>query len=229
MSADHNALISQSDIACIIDKLEGVFGVPVWRKKNPLDELMITLLSQNTNDSNRDNAFRNLRSRFDSWDAVRDAAAGEIEAAIRSAGLSKQKSARMKEILDWVAETFGGMSIDGIGELTDDDALKLLVGRKGIGIKTAAVVLALAFDRDLCPVDTHVHRIARRLGWVRDTASAAATFHALRRVIPSGKAATFHLNLLKFGRTICTARQPGCEECPLWHDCSWAAKGWKRN
>jgi len=204
--------------------LEEQFGVPAWRRKNPLDELILTLLSQNTNDNNRDLAYRRLREKFASWDDVLQASAFEIEEAIRPAGLSKQKSVRMKAILGWVVEAFGGLTLEPLRAMPDDEAIELLTTQKGIGVKTAAVMLAFAFDRDLCPVDTHVHRIAARLGWVEEKTGAEATFVVLRPLIPSGKAATFHLNLLKFGRTICQARSPKCGECPLFSGCIFPLK-----
>ena len=204
--------------------LERVFGIPEWNSTNPVDELILTILSQNTNDRNRDQAFRRLRSIFPTWEEVASADLNEIEAAIRSAGLAGQKSICIMEILRWIRESFGGYTLDPLRDLTDDEAIDLLLERRGIGIKTAAVLLAFSFGRDLCPVDTHVHRIARRLGWVGSKIDAVKTFYILRPLISVGKAVAFHLNLLKFGRKICTARNPGCGECPLWHECVWSEK-----
>ncbi|MFH0766292.1 MAG: endonuclease III [Calditrichota bacterium] len=207
-----------------IDILSARFGTPQWKRKDPLDELMVTLLSQNTNDRNRDRAYEQLRARFASWEEVLAADVTDIEQTIRSAGLSGQKSARMKEILGWIKDYFGGLNLDRLNNLDNDEAIKLLTSRKGIGVKTAAVVLAFAFNRDLCPVDTHVHRIARRLGWIPEGTSADSAFGFLNPLIPSGRAAAFHLNLLKFGRSICLARKPGCASCPLRDECRWVGK-----
>lgn len=215
---------AKKSIIKAISVLEELYGVHNWKRKNPLDELMLTLLSQNTNDRNRDNAYNKLRERFPSWEEVRNAEVTEIESSIRSAGLSKQKSARMKGILNWVYDTFGELSIDAVRDMPNEEAIQLLTSQKGIGVKTAAVVLAFALDRDLCPVDTHVHRISLRLGWVEKKTSAEATYHAIQPMIEENKAATFHLNLLKFGRNICTARSPKCGDCPLWTDCKWENK-----
>jgi len=214
----------QARIGRAVAALRSAFGDPVWRRKQPLDELMLTLLSQNTNDNNRDLAYRRLREKFGTWEEVRDAGTAEIEEAIRPAGLSKQKSARMKDLLQWVELTFGGLHLRGLEELSDDEAIALLTSRTGIGVKTAAVLLAFAFDRDLCPVDTHVERIAERLGWAPQGMGAARVFHRIKPHIPSGTAARFHLNLLKFGRTICKARSPRCGECPLQEDCVYPNK-----
>jgi endonuclease III len=182
---------------------------------------MLTLLSQNTNDKNRDKGYMQLCERLPTWESVMVADVGDIADAIRPAGLSNQKSARMKIILNWINDTFGSLTLETIRDMSDDEAIKLLTTQKGIGVKTVAVMLAFSMDRDLCPVDTHVHRISKRLGWVPDNSSAEATFHSLRPLIHSGKASTFHMNLLKFGRTICTARKPSCNECPFREECVW--------
>jgi endonuclease-3 len=204
--------------------LERIFGVPEWQSRAPVDELILTILSQNTNDHNRDLAYDRLRSIFPTWEDVTAADVKSVEAAIRPAGLAAQKSIHILEILKWIRESFGGYTLDPLQDLTDDEAIALLMERRGIGVKTAAVLLAFSFKRDLCPVDTHVHRIARRLGWVESKTSAEKTFHILRPLIPAGKAVAFHLNLLKFGRSICTARNPNCGECALWNDCIWSGK-----
>ncbi len=204
-----------------VEILEEEFGVPTWRSKDPLDELVVTILSQNTNDRNRDLAYRRLREAFPTWRKLLDADLPSVEEAIRPAGLGGQKSGRIKETLEWVVKEFNGFTLSPLDKMSDDAVIDLLTARKGIGVKTAAVVLAFGFGRDICPVDTHVHRIAGRLGWVNGKTTAEATFHAIRPHIPTGKAASFHLNLLKFGRTICTARNPGCGGCPLQRDCTW--------
>ncbi|MFH1861794.1 MAG: endonuclease III [bacterium] len=205
--------------------LEKHQGEKVWQgSSNPLDCLMLTLLSQNTNDRLRDRAYQQLRDRFPSWEQVAAAPAEQIEAAIRVAGLSAQKSRRMKHILHWVHEQFGELSLHSLNDMTNQAALQLLQSQKGIGVKTAAVVLMASLGRDLCPVDTHVHRIAQRLAWVPDGVSAERTFVALRPHIPKGKGHSLHLNLLQFGRTICAARKPLCANCFLWEECFWEGK-----
>ncbi len=208
----------------VVDVLEKHFGVPVWRRKDPIDELMVTILSQNTNDRNRDNAYERLRSAIPTWQEVSEASVSSIEEAIRPAGLSKQKSVRMQGVLRWIKESFGSLSLNYLRSLSDDRAIELLTTQKGIGVKTAAVLLAFSLERDLCPVDTHVHRIALRLGWVPIRSTADTVFTTIRPKIPVGKAPTFHLNLLKFGRTICTARSPKCGVCPLWSKCIYPGK-----
>lgn len=216
--------ILSDSISGVLNKLETAYGIPEWEPMDPLDELMLTLLSQNTNDNNRDIAYRRLRARFSDWDSALRAEATEIEEAVRPAGLARQKSLRMKEILQWVRDRFGGMSLAAVGDFEDAEAISLLTARKGIGVKTAAVVLAFAFNRDLCPVDTHVLRISKRLRWAEPKMTADKVFFLLQPAIPGGKAATFHLNLLRFGRNVCTARNPKCLECFIWDDCAWGEK-----
>ncbi len=198
-----------------------MFGRPTWRRREPVDELVLTILSQNTNDANRDRAYKRLRDRFPKWETALDAPVEPIEEAIRPAGLSKLKSRRIRDILRWIELTFGALDLTPLADLDDTEAIELLTARNGIGVKTAAVLLAFAFDRDLCPVDTHVHRIARRLGWVPEKTSAEKCFWSLRGMIPPGEAVAFHLNLLRFGRSYCTARGPRCGECVLRDDCAW--------
>jgi endonuclease-3 len=209
--------------------LEQHQGVKSWPgPSDPLDSLMLTLLSQNTNDNLRDKAYARLRRCYPRWEQVLRAPVNKIEEAIRIAGLSKQKAARMKKILAWVKDEFGTLSLANLNLLSDDGALELLQSQTGIGVKTAAVVLMFALGRDLCPVDTHVHRIAGRLGWVAPTISAEKTFEALRPHVPKGKGYSLHMNLLQFGRTICQARKPLCGECFLYDECVWEGKKVRR-
>ena len=189
-----------------------------------LNSLMLTILSQNTNDNLRDKAYERLRERFPTWEDVLAAPVGTIEKAIKIAGLSHQKAARMQEILFWVKAEFGELSLRAMKDTSTDAALNLLTSRKGIGIKTAAVVLMATMGRDLCPVDTHVHRIAKRLGWVNDGITAEKTFWQLRPHVPAGKGHSLHMNLLQFGRTICHARKPNCGQCFMWNMCVWEGK-----
>lgn len=201
--------------------LKEEFGIPTWSPKKPLDELIVTILSQNTHDRNRDIAYRRLRDSFPTWYDVLSADVKTIEDVIKPAGLSVQKSQRIKAILGWIKDKYGELTLESLNSLSNEDSIEILTSQKGIGVKTAAVVLAFSMDRDICPVDTHVHRISKRLSWVGERYSSEATFYALRPLIPRNVAQTFHLNILKFGKTRCTARNPQCEGCPLKEDCVW--------
>ncbi|MFN3821744.1 MAG: endonuclease III domain-containing protein [bacterium] len=202
-------------------RLKYHFGEPEIVLRDPGDELIRTILSQNTNDRNRDRAFLQLKEKFPTWDQVLEVSEKTIGELIRPAGLENQKAHRIKKILSWLKETNGGFNLEFIEELNDDEAIALLTTQKGIGLKTAGVVLAFAFGRDLCPVDTHIHRIAHRLGWVMGKASPKKIFYTIKPHIPSGRARSLHLNLLRLGRIICTARQPNCRQCPLTDLCCW--------
>ncbi len=201
--------------------LRKLYGTPVWDALDPIDELILTILSQNTNDHNRDVAFAQLKSFYRNWQQVLDSEVEDIEKAIKPAGLGKIKSKRIKDILFWIKNTFGDFNLDSLITKSDDEAISILTSQNGIGIKTAAVVMAFSFNRDLCPVDTHIHRIARRLGWVNHNISPEKTFHIIRKEIPKGRGLSFHLNLLKFGRNICTAKGPKCDICPIKNSCSY--------
>jgi len=143
------------------DIFERLFGVPVWTPKKPLDELILTVLSQNTNDRNRDLAYNRLRNAFPGgWEEVLNGDLSRIEETIRPAGLSNQKSVRIQQILRWINEQQGSLSLEFLRNLSDDEIITLLTGLKGIGVKTAAVLATFSLGRDLCPVDTHVHRIS---------------------------------------------------------------------
>ena len=195
----------------------------------PLDNLMLTVLSQNTNDVNRDKAYHTLRSRFPTWNDVMEADVKEIAGAIRIAGLANQKSQRMQEILRWIHRQYGALNLDGICEMNPQEVIKTFCQLKGIGIKTISVVLAFSCGVDIFPVDTHVHRLCNRIGLVKPSTKAAEkTFEQMQDRVPAGKAFSFHINLIQHGRTICRARKPLCDRCPLQEICDYRAENKKR-
>jgi endonuclease III len=214
----------------IYTKLAELYDEPVWTGPNdPLPALIKTILSQNTNDTNRDRAYRGLRQMFPAWEDVLAASPSRIAGAIKAGGLSKQKSAYIKDILKWIKKEFGELSLEAINEMTDEEAIALLSSRKGIGVKTAALVIMFCCGRDVCPVDTHVLRISKRLGLVPENASAERTYYLLAPQIPQGKAYTLHMNLLSFGKSICPSRNPHCYECPLYRQCIYENKTERKN
>ncbi len=187
--------------------------------RDPLDTLILTILSQNTSDHNRDLAYREFKRCFPDWEGAAGASPEEIAAAIRSGGLAEQKARSILAILDWVKRSAGDYSLDWIGGLSEEEAISKLTSLKGVGIKTAAVLLCFAFGRDIFPVDVHVHRICRRLGLVSANASAEKTHHLMQPLVSAGRARSFHLNLLKLGRSLCRPSNPGCADCPLLKIC----------
>jgi endonuclease-3 len=209
--------------ARVVQILERTMGVPQRENPlNPLDNLMLTILSQNTNDRNRDVAYQRLRSRFPAWENVLNAEVKDIAEAIRPAGLANQKSQRIRDILWWIQDHYGQLSLDFLCRLNPQDVMETFCQLKGIGIKTIAVVLMFSCGVDIFPVDTHVHRLCRRIGLVpSDTKSPEKTFALMQNNVPHGKAFSLHINLIMHGRTICKARKPLCGQCPLTAICEY--------
>ncbi|OPX33247.1 MAG: hypothetical protein B1H40_00435 [Candidatus Latescibacteria bacterium 4484_181] len=207
-------------VKSVIEILENAFGVPCRQPVNePLDILISTILSQNTTDANSDRAYQSLRRSFPTWE---DALAGdpaEIAAAIRVGGLAEQKATRIKAILGWIKENYGQMSLKSICDMDTEEAISVFCRLKGIGLKTISVVLCFACGRDVFPVDTHILRISVRLGIVPEGSSALKAHSIINQLVPPGKAYSFHLNLLRLGRTICRARNPRCQVCPVQQYC----------
>ncbi len=201
--------------------LEQTMGIP--QNENPpapLDNLMLTILSQNTNDVNRDKAYHNLIRRFPAWEDVMNANVNEVADAIRAAGLANQKSRRIQEILQWIVQQYGSLTLDFICDMKSQDVIKTFCQLKGIGIKTISVVLAFSCGVDIFPVDTHIHRLCNRIGLVKpQTTSAEKTFELMQERVPAGKAFSFHINLIRHGRQICRARKPLCQQCPVSELC----------
>ena len=198
-------------------RLERSYGLAKKEKLDPLDELMLTILSQSTSDTNRDRAYEILRARFPDWEDVRKARRSEIEDAIRSAGLWKQKARVLQETLDALYEQNGELALAYLEGLSDDEVIESLTSFRGVGIKTAACVLCFSMRRSYMPVDTHVHRVARRLGLIPDCATAEQAHDILNRddSVPPELRFTFHIQLIRHGRAVCRAGRPACEECVL--------------
>lgn len=203
------------------------YGYPEWRNPlPPLDELVSTILSQNTNDVNRDKAFDALVERFPTWEAVRDADAEEVMNAIRIAGLANQKGPRIQNVLRQITEMRGELDISFLKDYTPEEATKWLVQFKGVGPKTAAIVLQFSLDMPAFPVDTHVHRIAGRLGLRPEKMSADKTHEHMEALLPPETYYAAHLNIIRLGREICDARKPNCPECPLQSLCDYYAENY---
>ena len=196
------------------------YGPVDWRPGlSPVDELVSTILSQSTTDLNRDRAFTRLQEQFGSWEAVRDGSVDEIESAIRVAGLSRQKAPRIKAALEHVTETQGRLSLDFLEMMPVDEARAWLTQMKGVGIKTASIILLFSLDMPAFPVDTHVHRTTGRLGLIPPKTSAEKAHHILEAALPPETYLDAHMNLIRLGRQVCQARKPNCEACPLNEVC----------
>ncbi len=206
----------------LADGLRERFGVPKRpRRADLLDALVKTLLSQSTTDHNRDLAFNELKRRFPNWDAVADASDKEVADAIRSAGLGNQKAPRIRSFLLWLKKEHGTLSLEFLHDESDEFAVEMLTHHNGIGVKTAYVTLILASNRDLFPIDVHIHRIAIRLGLIGEKVSPEKAHGLLGPLVPKGRGHELHVNLLAFGRTICRARNPVCAECGFRRMCDY--------
>jgi len=198
------------------------YGEPIWRNPlPPIDELVSTILSQNTNDTNRDKAFRSLRRRFPSWEQVRDAESNDIIETIRTAGLANQKGPRIKNVLIKITELRGSLDLDFLKDFSSQEAFDWLMQFKGVGPKTASIVLLFSLGKSAFPVDTHVHRITGRLGLRPLKMNAAKAHIHLAEQFPENTYYAAHLNIIRLGREICKARRPQCTACPLSDLCDY--------
>lgn len=202
--------------------LREVYGIPDWRPTlPPVDELISCILSQSTSDINSGRAFDALRARYATWEAVRDAPLPELVETIRSAGLANQKAPRIQEVLRVIGDERGAINIDFLNDLPVEEAKAWLTRLNGVGPKTAAIVLCFAFQRPAFPVDTHVHRVGQRIGFLPEGISADKAHDVMEAVVPPDDYLNFHLNLIWHGRETCVARFPHCERCPLTAYCDY--------
>jgi endonuclease III len=220
-----NSARIKEEINTINKLLAAHFGIPLRPKKlpNPFDALIATILSQNTNDRNSYQAYRNLKKKYKSVDELANAPRNEIEKVIRVAGLGKQKSASIKSFLTTLKKKNEKLNLQYIRKMSDDYILNELTSIKGIGVKTASCVLLFSLNRNICPVDTHVHRTLNRIGLVK-TKAPEKTFEQIKIILPDGIAHQFHTNLIKLGREICKPAKPLCSVCPLLRECSFKSK-----
>lgn len=206
----------QRRLRAILRRLRRAYGEPPPpRRLPPLDELVLTVLSQNTNDTNRDRAYADLRARFPTWDDVADAPLPAIARAIRRGGLAPTKSVRIRELLR--ALRGRGMPLDerAFAGMRSKALWDLLVGLRGVGPKTAACVLLFSLGRPFFPVDTHVHRVAIRLGLVPPAADPVRAQAILQAEVAPADTYELHMQLIRHGREVCVARRPFCSRCPL--------------
>lgn len=209
----------------IADVLENHLGRPLQRRRqsNPLDTLIATLLSQNTNDRNSYRAWLNLRKQFPTWEHVSAASWQAVAKAIEVGGLKNQKARRIKRILRAIRQESGRYDLGFLKKRSNDEIMDYLLSMQGVGKKTAACVLVFSFARDVFPVDTHIHRICNRLGLVK-TKNADETYEAMQPLVPQGRAYSFHINLIRFGRETCRSSNPLCGTCPLYDECVYPGR-----
>jgi endonuclease III len=184
-----------------------------------IDELVVTVLSQHTSDLNTARAFDSLKQRFPDWPSVMNADTVELAAAIRSGGLAETKSVRIQRILREIEEREGSVDLERLRALDDDEVERYLVSLPGVGPKTAACVLLFSMGRPAFPVDTHVHRVARRLGLIPPKATADQAHRLLLPGIAPELRYEFHMQLIRHGREVCKAARPLCSNCVLFDLC----------
>jgi endonuclease-3 len=208
---------SRARLRALRARLRATYGVPVMAPHgDPLAELVLTVLSQSTNDRNRDVAYLRLRERFESWEAVRDAPVEEIEEAIQPGGLHVQKSRRIQAMLRTLPDD---LDLSWLAGATVAEGRAALCALPGVGRKTAACVLLFSFDLRDVPVDTHVSRVGTRLGLLRPGASFDEQHDAMLALTPRGAELELHVNLLRHGRRTCHAQRPACAGCSLRRSC----------
>ena len=198
------------------------YGEPIWRNPlPPIDELVSTILSQNTNDINRDRGFNALRAQFGTWEEVRDAPPQEVIDAIRPAGLANQKGPRIQQALHSITEERGNLDLSFLGDLSVEEARAWLTRFNGVGPKTAAIVLCFSLGKPAFPVDTHIYRVTGRIGLRPERMTVEQAHPHLESLFPPETYYPAHLNIIRLGREICQARRPRCEVCPIINLCDY--------
>jgi endonuclease-3 len=204
----------------VLQRLEPEYGPLTWyQRKEPVPELVVTILSQHTSDLNAERAFQQLMEAFGSLEAVARAAEEEIANSIRSGGLARIKAPRIKAVLNQILDSRGGLDLDFLHNLPLNEAKAWLTALPGVGPKTAAVVLLFALRMPAMPVDTHVHRVTRRLGFIGETTTADDAHDLLEAMASPEDVYPLHVYLITHGRRVCKAQRPLCDSCALLNGC----------
>lgn len=201
------------------------YGDRPWQPDDPVEALVSAILSQNTNDVNRDRAYERMRERFPTWEAVRDAPVKELVEAVSPAGLGPTKAPRIQEALRRIAAERGEIALDFLADLPLEEARAWLLSIPGVGPKTTAIVLLFALGRPVFPVDTHIHRLSRRLGLIPQQATREQAHELLEALAPPEIYYPFHINLIAHGRAVCHAQRPECMRCILQEHCAYFVSG----
>ena len=211
---------ARDNVHYIIQNLGAAYGLPRrQRHLDPLDCLIETILSQSTSNNNSHRAYANLKARFPTWELARRARPSSIEAAIRVGGLARQKSIRIKKLLSEIYQKRGSLDLSFLRTSRLDEAVRFLVGFKGVGPKTAACTLLFACNRPVFPIDVHIFRIARRLGLLPEKCSDDQAHRIMAETIPASRYYEAHINLIRHGRQVCRPSNPRCEDCCLVDYC----------
>ena len=207
------------------EKLLQAFGEPIWRNPLPaIDELVSTILSQNTNDVNRDRGFNALRAKLPTWEQVRDADPEVVIDAIKVAGLANQKGPRIQQVLHAITAERGSLNLDFLADLPVEEARAWLTKFNGVGPKTAAIVLCFSLNMPAFPVDTHIYRVSGRIGLRPEKMTVEQAHPHLESLFPPETYYAAHLNIIRLGREVCGARKPNCPQCPILKLCEYKEK-----
>lgn len=202
-------------------RLFKVFGTPKLRGGDPIEALVGCILSQATTDAQSDAAYDALVKRYPTWEQVQHAPANDLARVIKQSGLANEKARYIKNALQFIKQERGEYNLDFLRDMPVADARKWLTQIHGVGPKTASIVLLFALKMPVMPVDTHVHRVTRRLGWISEKTSADKAHEILESLVPPKLYYPLHLNLIRLGREICRAPTPRCEICPLTDICDY--------
>jgi endonuclease-3 len=218
--------VIQADATTVQRRLRDEQGAFVPKPVLPIiDEIVATVLSQHTSDLNSERAFAELKRRFPTWDQVADAPVEQVADAIRSGGMADQKARRIQQVLSAIEDREGRIDLGRLHDLDDAAVEAYLLSLPGVGPKTAACVLTFAMGRTAFPVDTHVHRIAARLGWIPATATAEKAHQLLTPLVPPDIRYDLHVAMISHGRNVCRAQRPRCEACVLSDLCAYRIAG----
>jgi endonuclease III len=213
---------SEKPVRYIIQNLERTYGVPEnKRASDPLDMLIQIILSQATSDTNSDRTFAALKKRFPTWDALLRARTSTVAETIRAGGLANQKAAVIKDLLRQIKDEHGTLDLSFLQDLSNEEAVRYLSQFRGIGPKTIACTLLFACLKEVFPLDTHIFRILRRVGLIPQKCTDARAHEIMNSIVPPGKFYSFHVNLIRHGRTLCRPRDPLCERCPIVEYCDY--------
>ena len=212
----------EKPIPYIVQNLERTYGVPEnGPASDPLDMLINIILSQATSDVNSKRTFAALKKRFPTWDALLRARTSTVVEAIRSGGLANQKAAVIKDVLRQIKEEHGTLDLSFLHELSSEEAARYLSQFRGIGPKTVACTLLFACQKEVFPLDTHIFRVLRRVGLIPPKCTDRRAHEILNGIVPRGKFYSFHVNLIRHGRSLCRPRDPLCERCPIVEYCDY--------
>jgi endonuclease-3 len=224
-SLDSNPIrIIKKKANTVQSRLLKAFGIPEWQQpESPLDELVSTILSQNTNDTSRDKAFTSLKRIFPAWEQVRDAPTADVISAIRIAGLANQKGPRIQNVLKELTRQRGNLDLSFLKSIPREEAREWLLHFKGVGPKTAAIVMQFTLGHLAFPVDTHIYRVTGRIGLRPEKLSVEKTHYLMELLFQPETFGVAHMNLIRLGREICHPRNPECSRCPVNVCCDYFA------